>query len=204
MAKPLVLNFGGVDLPLALAKVERSDLYGYVEIETLDEQGRKCAMATLANDGKCVMATGGSALASLSPDGQWMERKALIATDQNGQKITPVPSSYAAPVPLKQTATIDEYLEHNIRAVYQISSEADLSPLMNELKKGTIFKFPYSYRGGLEPDAAFLLLASDGTPFLAIGSPAKLEFVAFANTAGVTPDEEEAAEEEESLDFGMM
>ena len=204
MAKPLVLNFGGADLPLALAKVERSDLYGYVEIETLDEQGRKCAMANLANDGKCVMATGGSALASLSADGQWMERKALIATDQNGQKITPVPSSYAAPVPLKQTATIDEYLEHNIRAVYQISSEADLSPLMSELKKGTMFKFPYSYRGGLEPDAAFLLLASDGTPFLAIGSPAKLEFVAFANTAGVTPDEEEAAEEEESLDFGMM
>ena len=75
---------------------------------------------------------------------------------------------------------------------------------MDELKKGTIFKFPYSYRGGLEPDAAFLLLASDGTPFLAIGSPAKLEFVAFQNTAGVTPDEEEAAEEEESLDFGMM
>lgn len=204
MAKPLVLNFGGADLPLALAKVERSDLYGYVEIETLDEQGRKCAIATLANDGKCVMAVGGSALASLSPDGQWMDRKALIATDQNGQRIAPVPSSYAAPVPLTQTATIDEYLEHNIRAVYQISSEGDLSPLMNELKNGTIFRFPYSYRGGLEPDAAFLLLASDGTPFLAIGSLAKLEFVAFQNTAGVTPDEEEAAEEEESLDFGMM
>ena len=31
-----------------------------------------------------------------------------------------------------------------------------------------------------------------------------MEFVAFQNTAGVTPDEEEAAEEEESLDFGMM
>ena len=125
MAKPLILNFGGADLPLALFKVERSDLYGYVEIETLDEQGRKCAIATLANDGKCVMAVGGSALASLSPDGQWMERKALIATDQNGQRIAPVPSSYAAPVPLTQTASIDEYLEHNIRAVYQISSDAD-------------------------------------------------------------------------------
>jgi len=202
MAKPLVLTFGGSAIPFTLSRVERSDLYGYVEIETLDEQGGKCTLATLADDGRSVIPSGSSAFVCLSPEGNWVEKKSLIPTDNQGQRITPVPSSYSAPVPLEKTASIDEYLSHDIRSAYQISSEADFGPLLAELKKGTIFQFPYSYRGGLEPDVAFLLLASDGTPFIAIGSPTRLEFVGLAQTAAIASDEENADEEE--VDFGMM
>jgi hypothetical protein len=204
MAKPLLLNLAGTEFPLFLNKVERSDLYGYVEIETLDNKGRKCTIATLADDGKTLVAAGHAALAMLSPEGDWLEKKSLIPTDNQGKAIAPVASSYTAPVPLTATATIDDYLSHNIRAIYQISSDADLAPLMTELKKGTIFTFPYSFRGGLEPDVGFLLLAADGTPFLAIGCPTTLEFVGFEQTAGIAADEEESGEDEESLDFSMM
>ena len=62
MAKPLVFSFGGTEIPFALSKVERSDLYGFVEIETLDSAGRKCISATLADDGKSIIAAGGSAI----------------------------------------------------------------------------------------------------------------------------------------------
>ena len=174
MAKPLVLSFGGSEFPLALSKVERSDLYGFVEIETLDEQDRKCILCSLADDGRSIIPSGGSAFVTLTPEGNWIEKKALAPCDHQGNRITPVPSSYAAPVPLTTTASIDDYLNHDIRAVYQVSCESDIAPLLDELKKGTIFQFPYSFRGGLEPDAGFLLLASDGTPFIAIGSPTKL------------------------------
>jgi hypothetical protein len=204
MAKPLVVNLGGTDFPLALTKVERSDLYGFVEIETLDEQGRPCALATLADDGKTIIGTSGSAMVTLSPDGDWLDKKSLTPTDNQGQAITPVPSSYAAPVPLTKTASIEEYLSHNVRAAYQVSSEADLGPLMVELKKGTIFQFPYSFRGGLEPDAGFLLLAGDGTPFLAVGTPTKLEFTGLEQTAGVVAEDEGGEEEDAALDFNMM
>jgi len=204
MPKPLVLQFGGAEIPFLLSKVERSDLYGFVEIEALDDQGRKCSMATLADDGKSVIGSGGTAFCSLSPEGHWLEKKSLKPCDHQGNTITPVASSYAAPVPLEKTATIDEYLSHDIRAVYQIASEADIGPLLAELKKGTIFQFPYSFRGGLEADAGFLLLAADGTPFLAIGTPTKLEFVGFDQTAGISEESESAGEEEESLDFSMM
>ena len=203
MAKPLVLHFGGTDIPFALSKVERSDLYGFIETEALDEQGRKCTLATLADDGKSVIPSGGSAFVTLSPEGNWVEKKTLIPTDNQGQRLTAVPSSYAAPVPLEKTVSIDEYLGHNIRAVYQISSEADFGPLLAELKKGTIYGFPYSFRGGLEPDAGFLLLAADGTPFIAIGTPTRLEFVGLEQTAAIA-EEEGGEEEEESLDFSMM
>jgi hypothetical protein len=201
MGKPLVIQFGGAEIPLLLSKVERSDLYGFVETETLDEKGRKCTTATLADDGKSLIGAGGVALATLSPEGNWVEKKTLIPTDNQGHRITPVPSSYAAPVPVKQTVTVDEYLSHDIRAVYQLSSEADMGALTKELKSGKIFKFDYSFRGGLEPDAGFLLLASDGTPFLAIGSPTKLDYCGFEQTAAIAEEEEQ---QDEALDFSMM
>ena len=204
MAKPLVLAFGGIEIAFALSKVERSDLYGFVETETLDEQQRKCFLATLADDGRSIVPSGGTALVTLSPEGNWVEKKTLTPTDNQGKKISPCASSYSAPCPLENTASIDEYLSHNIRAVYQVSSETDFSPLMAELSRGTIFQFPYSFRGGLEPDVAFLLLSADGTPFIAIGSATKLEFVGFDQTAAVVEEDDPFADEEESVDFGMM
>ena len=200
MGKPLVVKFGGAEIPCNLARVERSDLYGFVETEALDEQGRKCTLATLADDGKSVIVSGGTALVTLAPDGNWLDKKACVPTDNQGNRITPVPSSYAAPVALGKTASVDEYLSHDIRAVYQVTSDSDLGAIMDELKKGTIFSFPYSFRGGLEADAGFLLLAADGTPFIAIGSPTQLQFVGLAEVAAVSDDESE----EDEIDFSMM
>ena len=203
MAKPLVVNLGGVDFPLNLNKVERSDLYGSIEVETLDEQGRKCSLATLADDGRTLIGTAGSAMATLSPDGLWLDRKSLQPVDNQGQVITTVASSFAVPVPLQKTASIEEYLSHNIRSVYQVNAEPELEPLLAELKKGTIFQFPYSFRGGLEPDAGFLLLSAEGTPFVAIGSPTRLEMVGLHQVAALAEEDTES-EDDESIDFSMM
>jgi hypothetical protein len=74
---------------------------------------------------------------------------------------------------------------------------------MAELEKGTIFQFPYSFRGGLEPDAGFLLLGADGTPFVAIGSATRLEMVGLQQSAGAA-EEDEGGDDEDSIDFGMM
>jgi hypothetical protein len=204
MAKPLVFQFAGAELPLSMNKVDRSGLYGYVETETLDEKGRKCGSALLADDGQTLVGTGGTALANLSPDGQWLEKSQLSPVDHDGKKLTPVPSSFSAPIPLTKTVTIEEYLGHNIRAIYQLDSEADMSGLMEELKKGTIFAFPYSYRGGLEPDAGFVLLGADGKAFLAVGTPTKMEFVGLEQAGAAAEEDAPADEESDEIDFGMM
>ena len=202
MAKPLVFKFADVEIACDLCRVERSDLYGFIETEALDEKGRKCTLATLADDGRSVIASGGTALVTLSPDGNWLDKKQCVPTDPQGQRIAPVPSSYSAPVPLEKTATIDEYLSHDIRSVYQVTNADGLAPVMAELKKGTIYTFPYSFRGGLEADVGFLLLAADQTPFIAIGCPTKLEFIGLEQTATLAEDDE--GEGEESIDFSMM
>lgn len=201
MSKPLVVNLGGIDIPLDLSRVERSDLYGRIEVEALDAKGRRCTLATLADDGKTLIGTAGTAQAMLTPDGGWIEKSHLIPTDHEGKAVKPVPSSYAAAVPLAETATIDEYLLHNIRSVYQVGSDADLSALLNDLKSGTIYRFAYSFRGGLEADVGFLLMAADGTAFLAIGTPTHLPFVGLEESAALTEDE---SEDDGEIDFSMM
>jgi hypothetical protein len=204
MAKPLILQFGGKELPVQLDRVTRDDLYGFVEIETLDEQGRPCKSAKLASDGKSIIQSGGTAIACLSPNGEWLERKSLTPVGPDDKPITPVPSTFAAPVPLDQTASIDELLSHNITSVYRLSAEADIGELVQSLQGGQIFRFPFSFRGGLMADVAFLLLSADGTPFLLIGHPAKFEFIGFEQPAAIDDEADGADEDEESLDFSMM
>ncbi|MFP6859046.1 MAG: hypothetical protein VCA73_17335 [Roseibacillus sp.] len=64
-------------------------------------------------------------------------------------------STFKETVELKETATVDEYLDHNIRMVYQLETEDGFPKApVTELAKGKIYHFPFSYRGGLVPDEA--------------------------------------------------
>jgi hypothetical protein len=203
VAKPLVFQFGDRDLPFTLNKVERSKLYGHKETEVLDEQGRRCELATLCDDGHTVVGRGGSGLGYLSADGQWRDKSQLQAVDLEGKPIEPVPSSFAAPIKLFETASADHYLSHNIRLVYQLETDTDIQELLGELKRGSIFSFPYSYRGGLEPDAGFLLLGEDGHLFLAVGNPTSAELIGLQQPVAWS-DEEDEADETDLMDFDMI
>jgi hypothetical protein len=203
MAKPLVFQWGDEELPFTLNKVDRSKLYGYKELEALDEDGSPCELATLAEDGRTVVGRGGTGLGSLDADGCWADKAQLTPVDLEGNEIKPVPSSFSAPVKLFDTVTPDEYLGHNIRLVYQLETEHDIGTLREELARGTIFSFPYSYRGGLEADAGFLLLGEDGALFLVVGSPTDVQFIGLQQTAAIV-EEDEAADETDLMDIDMI
>ena len=117
MAKALVFRHGSTDLSFNLEKVDRKRLYGQVDSEVLDEQGRPCQLAILGGDGKTLVGRGGSALCMLDVDGGYCERSALKPVGLDGAALTKVASSFAAPVALDRRASIDEYLTHNVKAV---------------------------------------------------------------------------------------
>lgn len=204
MAKPLTVEFRGETVEFALEKVDRTKLYGYVETEVHDEAGNRCELATLAGDGHSVVGKGGAALAYLSADGLWQKKADLKPVDVHGAVIAPVKSTFDAPVALDRTATVDEYLSHNIHLVYQLTPNTEPAGLATELKTGTIFQFPFSYRGGLEASAGFLLHGSDGNTFLCVGSPTALEFVGLSAPAAPIADDIAATEDDESLDFNLV
>ena len=205
MAKPLTVVFHGETVNLDLQKVERSKLYGYVETEVVDDAGKPCELATLIADGHSIVGKGGTALAYFTPEGLWRKKSDLKAVDIHGATIVPVKSTFDAPVPLGETATVDEYLAHNIHLIYLLTPDEAETPLADELKAGAIFKFPFSYRGGLEASAGFMLLGSDGNIFLCVGTATAAEFVDLKSTAAVVPDaDESAAVEDDALDFSLV
>ena len=204
MAKPLVVEFQGATLNLDLEKVDRSKLYGYTETEVQDESGKRCELATLTGDGHSLVGKGGAALAYLSHDGLWRKKAELKPVDPQGNVLTPVKSTFDATVPLDRKVSIDDYLSHNIHLVYRLVPQEDAADLIAELKGGVIYQFPFSYRGGIEASAGFLLLSADGNLFLCVGSPTTLEFVGLKAAAPVVDEDEAVPEEEESFDFSMV
>jgi hypothetical protein len=201
--RTLVFQHRGAELGLVPEKLDRGKLYGSVEVEALDERGRRCELATLSSDGKTLLGRGGKAMGFLSPEGRWLERGALRAVDLDGEPLEPVPSSFSAPTPLVEKATVDQYLAHNIKAVYMMSGDAAaLAPLAEELAAGAIYTFAYSFRGGLVADVGFLLAGQDGAIFLAVGQPTQLHFLGLEQLPAY--EEEGEAAEDEDLDFGMM
>lgn len=205
MAKPLVFRHGKTELSFQLDKLDRDKLYGYIDTEALDDKGRACQLAILGGDGKTLAGRGGSALMYLDGDGNYTARGTLKPVSPEGQPLTAVPSSFGAAIPLSQRASVDEYLEHNVKSVYLLQPPMGADDLLKELRSGAIYTFPFSYRGGLNPSVGFLLATSDGIPTLAVGQKARLEFVSLSEV--VDPEEETTVEEagdDDEMDFGMM
>jgi hypothetical protein len=207
MAKPLVFLFGDQEVSLNLNKVDRSKLYGFKEVEAVDEHEEVCELATLADDGRTMIGRGGTGLCWLDADGSWCNKAALKPVDVNGDEIRPVPSSFSAPIKLFDNATPEDLLGCNIRLVYSlqaITEDANLAALLAELKRGTIFTFPYSYRGGLEADTAFLLNNEDGEAMLAVGNKTEFAFIGIQSQLLADDAEDAIDEEEDSMSFDMI
>ena len=210
MAKLLVFQLGESQFSFDMNKVDRAKLYGSKYVEALDESNQKCELATLAGDGCTLIGRGGTGLGWLDADGAWREKSELKPVDNEGNEIEPVKSSFGAPIKLFDTATAEEYLEANIRLVYamdfkQSETQADVEELLLELNRGTIFRFPYSYRGGLEADVAFLLNNEVGEVMMVVGTQTKVEFIGLAAPSGGV-EETESAEEAggDLMDFDMI
>lgn len=205
----LQLQYHGASIACDLSKVDRSRLYGYIETEVLDEQQRPCRLATLASDGRTLLPSGGVALAYISPNGLWREKSDLKAVDLEGKDIQPVISTFKAPVTLDQTAAAEDLLDHNIRMSYLLTPEgeaAEFPPvLLAALAEGKMFTFPFSYRGGLTADTAFLLQGQDGSIWMLAGKKTNIQLVSFEQQAA-RADEADTEEDDESeeIDFGMM
>jgi hypothetical protein len=202
----LQLIHEGTSVVCDLDKVDRSKLYGYIDAEVLDERQRPCRLATLASDGRTLMPSGGIALAYVSPKGLWRDKSELKAVNLEGEPIEPVLSTFKAPITLSETATAEDLLDHNIRMTYRLTAEAEIpTSLMTAIDAGTIFTFPFSYRGGLTADTAFLMGGHDGGLWLLVGKKTKVQLVGFEQQAALAPESDSEDEEEsEDIDFGMM
>lgn len=203
MARPLILSLDGQDFRVTLTKIDREKLYGKVDIEAFDEKGREASLRVLAADGKTLIDKGGTALATINDKGDSVERPDLIPVNADGEKIEQVPSSFGQPNILKPT-TVEDYFLQIVKSVYLVEphESADLKDLHDHLSTDQIYTFPFSWRGGVENDNAFVIGAGSEI-FIVVGKQAEFEFIKLNQSAVLESTEEEEISADD-LDFDLM
>jgi hypothetical protein len=203
MPRILTLLLDGEEVPVVPVRIDREKLYGSVEIEAFDEKGKPAEVKILAADGKTLIDKGGTALTIVDETGSSVDRKELTPVDSDGEPVETVKSSFDAPNPLKQTEP-EDYLSTLVKSVYILTppEDGDIEFLQDHLDSGQIYNFPFSWRGGLEYDDAFVL-GSRSNAFMVVGKPAKLEFVRLNQEAilDLVEEKEIAADE---IDFETL
>lgn len=203
MARPLILSLDGQEFQVTLIKIDRDKLYGRVEIEAFDEKGKPAELRVLAADGKTLIDKGGTALATVNDKGDSVERSVLVPVDANGDKIEQVPSSFGRTNELR-SATVEDYFRQIVKSVYLVQpfENSDIGPLHDQLAADQMFAFPFSWRGGVEYDNAFLIGAGRDA-FVVVGKQADFQFIKL-NQATVLDSTEEEEISADDLDFDLM
>ena len=203
MARPLILSLDGEEFPVTLVKIDREKLYGKVDIEAFDEKGREASLRVLAADGKTLIDKGGTALATITDKGDSIDRNDLVPVDADGEKIEQVPSSFNQTNVLKP-ATVEDYFLQIVKSVYIVRphEDADIKGLQDNLTAKRMFTFPFSWRGGVENDNAYLIGSGDEA-FMVVGKQAEFQFIKL-NQAAVLENTEEEEISADDLDFDLM
>lgn len=203
-ARQLILSLDGREFAVKLFKLDREKLYGTVEIEAFDEKGNEAKLKILAADGKTLIDKGGTALATVNDKGDSVDRPGLTPVDEDGDVIVPVESSFNAPNTLTSSSA-EEYLSQNVKSVYLLQpgdGEPDLNYLKEHLNADQIYEFPFSYRGGVEHDDAFVI-GNEGEAFMVTGKKSNFDFLKLNQSAvlDVVEEEDLAADD---LDFDLL
>jgi hypothetical protein len=203
MPRVLTLLLDGEEVPVVPVRIDRNKLYGSTEIEAFDEKGKPAEVKILAADGKTLIDKGGTALAIIDESGTSVDRRDLTPVDLDGEPVETVRSSFEAPNALKK-AEPEDYLSTLVKSVYVLTPPegGDIEFLQDHLDSGQIYNLPFSWRGGMEYDDAFVL-GSRSNAFMVVGKPAKLEFVRLNQEAvlDLVEEKEIAADE---IDFEAL
>ena len=201
MARKAEFLVNGRTFMVELKKVDRKNIYGWSSIEAFDENGSKCDLAGLA-EGKHIMPSGSTSLATLNSNGEAINKSELIGIDLAGNKVSLVPSIYDGKVMLRE-ATIDEYLATAVKSVYQLQIDEDKEVLLEALSSDKIYYFIFNYSADFEGDDAFLV-SNENEIFVIVGKSADLEFIGLEENEQELMPEETQDEVEDELDFAMF
>lgn len=204
MARPLVLSLDGEEFAVSIRKIDREQIYGTIEIEAFDEKGNPAELLVLAADGKTLLDVGGTALATLDEKGNSIERNTLKAVNLEGKELETVESSFNKPNKLKKAA-VEDYLSQVVKSIYVVDpfeEDGNIKYLLDHLAGGLIYTFPFSYRGGIEYDNAFVI-GNDGDAFMIIGKEARFQFAKLNQAARLDAFEEEEISGDD-IDFDLM
>ena len=163
-----------------------------------DNAGEVCGTAYLSPDDALLIPSGGYKQGTVDDADRWVEKSELTACDSDGVELPQDPSSFDAVVSFDKTVTEEEFLDNDWEAVYQLVN-ADLAAAVGD----NIYKFEFSYRGGINHNDGYLINTPGGL-FLFAGDKQEFPLMSLADQTVIDEVEEEAEEEIDDLDFSMF
>lgn len=197
MAKELSFTLSGTDYLAAPVKLERKKIYGWSALIATDKNGEECLSAYLSPDDAMVIPSGGFKQGTVDQDGKWVEKSALTAYGPDDQPLPTYPSSFDAPIVLNKKVSIEQFLDNEWEAVYQLQNE-ELAAAVGQ----DIYLFEFNYRASTNHNDGYLLNTPGGL-FLFAGDAEQFEWVALADQTTID-ETEEVVEEIDDLDFSMF
>lgn len=203
MAKALRLSLDGNEFEVMITRIDRDDLYGRVEVEAFDEKGKPAELKVLAADGKTLIEKGGTALAVVNEKGDSIDRAELVPVDLDGEELPKVESSFGQTNELSK-AEMDDYLSLVVKSVYVLDppEDGDIDYLLDHLDGNQTFKFPFSYRGGIEHDDAYIL-GNGKDAFMVLGKEGDIDYLKLNQATVLSPDEEQEISADE-ISFDLL
>lgn len=203
MARELQFKLGDQLYSFSPEKVDRKKIYGWTETLALDDEGNECKLVSVDESGTAIIPKGCIGLGILSQSNEWVDRSSLVAVDGDGNPASLLPSSFSGEIELKETVSIEEFLNYQITTVYELYG-SDERPDFIEHISDEIYTFTFNYRDGYEGNQAFIL-QNEGKAFVLVGAPCEFAFVGLEQ-AGYLEEAEEDEEfsDELGIDFSMM
>lgn len=203
MARALNLSFDGHKVSLSIKKLDRKKLYGFTKVEVKDDDGNRCQLATISDDGKHILPKGSVGYIYLNAKNEYVPSSSLKMVNKDRQPIEKILSSFDLENIELVPSTIEEYLQMYVKAAYQLVADddkVDLSALLDSLKKHKVLYFKFNYRTDYDNDDAFLL-ENDGHIFMVIGHISRFEFVGLEKVVDVLAEEDD---DDDEFEFGML
>jgi len=200
MARVIEFSSDDIRFTAGIVKVDRKKVYGYSEVEVTDKEDKKCSLVSLSDDGTYILPSGSTGITKFDSEQRYIENGSLKAVDLEGNPAEKVPSVFDQEVVLEKVDSLTDYLDINVKSIYQLSFEddAEKDALVEKLQKSP-YSFTFNYRADYEGDDAFLI--TDGKEVYAVvGKKCDFEFLGLQEI--VVEDGE--GEEEDDFDFGML
>lgn len=204
MARGINLSYNGSDYNLGIKKIDRKKIYGYTVVDVKDDNGSKCGLASITDDGKYILSGGCVGYTSMNKDNEYVANNHIKRLDIDGNALERIPSSFDLDKIELEKTSLEEYLKLHVKSVYELNPNedgVDMNALVELLKTEKVLKFSFNYRSDYDDDAAFLLQSNE-VVFMVIGSISPFEFVGLEKV--VVEEEIMDEDEEDDFDFGML
>ena len=199
MAKELIFQLSGTAFPASPVKLERKKIYGWTDTVATDRDGEVCKSAYLSPDDSLIIPAAGLKLATVDAEGRWVDKSELKAFSEDGEHELPIlPSSFDSPIELKTKASIEEFLDNDWESVYQL-----VNPELAAAVGDDIFKFEFSFRGGVNRNDGYLMNTPGGL-FLFAGDKQDFQMLSLADETTIDDTENPVEEGLDDLDFSML